>query len=98
MFIVTVTFDLKPGSASDFMPAMHRQARLSLEQESGCHQFDVCVDPENENSIFLYEQYTDKASFELHLAATYFKEFDSEVAPLVQEKHVNVWRLEEHAA
>lgn len=95
MFIVTVTFNLKPGGAAAFMPMMHRQAIVSLEREPDCHQFDVCVDPEDEHRVFLYEQYSDKAAFDLHLAASHFQKFDEEVAPLVLEKRVNVWKLEE---
>ena len=97
MFIVTVRFILKPESSATFMPAMRRQARLSVEREPGCQLFDVCQDPENENRVFLYERYADRASFDLHLASPHFLEFDAAVTPMVQEKQVRFWQLEEHA-
>jgi quinol monooxygenase YgiN len=98
MFIVTVVFNLKQGATVAFMLAMRRQALLSVEREPDCHLFDVCIDPENETRVLLYEHYTDRASFDAHLASGHFHEFDASVAPLVQEKQVNFWRLEEHAA
>lgn len=97
MFIVTVTFHLTPGNAAAFLPAMRQQAQLSVEKEPGCHLFDVCVDPDDEHRVFLYEHYTDRSSFEVHLASAHFLAFDETVAPMVREKHVNFWQLEEHA-
>jgi quinol monooxygenase YgiN len=98
MFIVTVMFNLKPGSAAAFMPAMRRQARLSVERERGCHLFDVCVDLESDTRVFLYEHYSNRASFDAHLESAHFLEFDAAVAPLVQAKQVDFWQLAEQSA
>ena len=43
--VVAVAFRLKPGTAGDFLPHMRAQARNSLDREPGCLQFDVCLDP-----------------------------------------------------
>jgi quinol monooxygenase YgiN len=38
-----------------FMPLMVDNARASREQEPGCRQFDVCLDPAAPNVAFPYE-------------------------------------------
>ena len=43
MYAVTVLFKVDDPRLSEFMDAMSRQARRSLEQDY--RQFDVCVDP-----------------------------------------------------
>ena len=43
MVAVTVLFEVDDPHLSEFMDAMSRQARRSLEQDY--RQFDVCVDP-----------------------------------------------------
>ena len=92
MFVVTVKFELVPGAEAAFMPLMHTQAKNSLELETECHQFDVCTDPEKPGTVFLYELYSDEAAFQLHLASDHFKQFDADVAALVQDKQVQLYQ------
>jgi quinol monooxygenase YgiN len=96
MYVVTVTFILKPGSADVFMPVMCRQAKLSLQLEDACQQFDIAVDPKDENRVFLYEIYDDESSFGVHLKSSHFREFGDSIAKLVQDKHVDCWELVEY--
>ena len=70
------------------MPRMTAQARNSLELESGCLHFDVCVAPEDARTVYLYEVYSDEAAFELHLQSNHFKQFDADVAALVKDKQI----------
>mgnify|MGYP001181923504 CR=1 FL=1 len=44
MFVVTVNFSVKRNQIEQFKPLMLENARLSLELEPGCKQFDVCFD------------------------------------------------------
>jgi quinol monooxygenase YgiN len=91
MFVVTVSFKLFPDKANDFQSAVLKQARNSLNFEVDCHVFDVCNDPDDATSIFLYEKYVSRAAFDVHLESDHFAEFDRLVAPWVQEKSVNTW-------
>ena len=91
MFAVVVTFDIKPQYMADFLPAMTENARLSLLDEDGCHQFDVCTDPARPTEVFLYELYTDAAAFDAHLASAHFKAFDALVAPMIAAKDVRTY-------
>lgn len=95
MFIITVTFILKPGKAGQFMPLMLHQARQSLQLETGCQQFEVCVDTEDENRVFLYESYNDKMSFDIHLASEHFQEFNKNAEDCLLDKRVDSWNLME---
>ena len=91
MYVITVTFTIKPDHLSDFMAVMLKNSKISLEKEKGCHQFDVCVDPENPNVVFLYELYTGKSAFEAHLASAHFNEFNKKTANWIEIKDVRAY-------
>lgn len=91
MFAITVTFVVKDRFVEEFTRAMIQQARNSLEREEACHQFDVCVDPENDTRIFLYELYSDREAFEYHLKTDHFLQFDKTVQPWLESKSVESW-------
>ena len=91
MFAVVVTFRIEAGAMDSFLPAMIANARTSLAEEPGCHQFDVCTDPARPDEVFLYERYTDRAAFDDHLASAHFKAFDARVAPMIAAKEVRTY-------
>ena len=91
MYVVTVSFDVKPESVDAFRIAMLEQAANSIEKEAGCHQFDVCFDPKQPHRCFLYEKYTDRTAFDLHLASDHFKDFNETVGPMLANKEVDHW-------
>ncbi len=88
MFVVTVTFTLKPGTRDIFLPLMAENASTSLREEPGCHQFDVCLgdDPE---TVFLYEVYDDSVAFSDHLESVHFQSFETAVADMIATKVVH---------
>ncbi|MFY0634550.1 MAG: antibiotic biosynthesis monooxygenase [Vannielia sp.] len=92
MYVVTVTFEPHPGQMDAFLPLMLDNARRSLEDEPGCHRFDVCLSADR-NSVFLYELYTDEAAFAAHVETPHFKAFDVAVADMVRQKSVNIYEL-----
>ncbi len=90
MFAVTVTFNLKPGAQKAFLPLVTENAVVSLREESGCQQFDVCIgdDPE---TVFLYEIYDDQAAFDVHLGTLHFKSFDQATSGMIASKTVQTY-------
>ena len=92
MYVITVTFTIKSAHLGEFMPAMLENAKASMEQEEGCHHFDVCSDPENPNIIFLYELYTDKSAFNSHLASTHFNDFNDKTTNWIVAKEVRAFQ------
>ena len=91
MFVVTVTFVIKRENLGEFMPVMARQAHNSLTREQGCVQFDVCQDQENPERVFLYEVYSDRDAFDVHLQTEHFLDFDKTVGPWTTSKVAEQW-------
>jgi autoinducer 2-degrading protein len=91
MYIVTVTFQIKPGHRAEFMPAMQANADESVLREPDCHQFDVCVASDDPHRVFLYEVYESAAAFQVHLAMPHFQTFNTLTAPWVEGKAVNTY-------
>ena len=91
MYVVTVTFEVAPNDADTFRTLMLEQAANSLAKEPDCHFFDVCFAPDSPTTCFLYEKYTDRAAFDVHLASEHFKTFDTAVQPMLVNKQVNTW-------
>lgn len=91
MFAVVVTFEIRPDKLGEFLPAMLKNAQTSLAEEPGCHRFDVCTDPARPSEVFLYELYTDRAAFDVHLASDHFRSFDAQVAGMIAAKDVRTY-------
>ncbi len=93
MYVIVVDFRIKLERLAEFMPLMLENARLSRETEPGCRRFDVCVDPADSASVFLYELYDDRAAFEAHLGTSHFKRFDAAASPMIASKAVRALEL-----
>ena len=62
-----VEFGVKPERRKDFLDLMRSHARMTLDQEPGCEQFDVLDPTEGGTSVFLYEVYRDAAALQEHM-------------------------------
>jgi autoinducer 2-degrading protein len=91
MYAVCVTFKIKNGEVTSFMEKMTENAQTSLQEEGGCLQFDVLSDPERPNEAFLYELYSDRQAFDLHLQSAHFKVFDAATLHMIATKQVQTW-------
>ncbi|MEM9473815.1 MAG: putative quinol monooxygenase [Pseudomonadota bacterium] len=91
MFVLVVEVVVKPGALEDFMPLMETNARASLADEVGCHQFDVVVQRDDPHRILLYEVYDDEAAFQTHKEMPHYKAFDMAAAPLMASKSAQVY-------
>lgn len=88
MYTVVVEFHIKPAHVQAFQQAIVENARLSVEQEAGCHQFDVCRDPADPSLFFLYELYDDEAAFQAHLRSAHFLSMNALTIPWIDSKDV----------
>lgn len=93
MYVVTVTFRIKPEHSEAFLTAIRDNAARSLADEPGCHRFDVAIGESGPETVFLYELYTDRAAFDAHLAAVHYKSFDAAVSDWVASKDVACYIL-----
>ena len=91
MFAVVVFFQVKVEFVNEFNTLILNNAKTSLEQESGCHQFDVCFDDDKPGEVFLYELYDDKAAFDVHLASEHFLAFAEASAQMVVSKTLHLY-------
>ena len=87
-YVVVVTFTIKPELFDVFIPLILSNARTSLSVEVGCHQFDVAIDADRPNEVFLYEVYEDRSAFDEHLESRHFKAFDVEAVDMIASKDV----------
>ena len=62
-FVLLVEFQIGPDNYARFHELIAENARLSVELEPGCSQFDVCRSKDDPARILLYEVYTDDDAF-----------------------------------
>jgi len=66
-----VEFSVKPERRQDFIELMKSHARMTLESEPGCEQFDVLDPgpdvPDESERVFLYELYTNETALAEHM-------------------------------
>ena len=60
-------FGVRPERRGDFISLMKEHARLSLETEPGCEQFDVLAQEGGETLVSFYELYRDRQALEAHM-------------------------------
>lgn len=86
MFVVLVQFIIKPENLDAFIERVEQQANDSLTFEDECHQFDVSISNDDPNLVLLYEVYTDRQAFDVHLDSDHFHDFNAKVTPWVESK------------
>lgn len=82
-FTVIAEFQVKPGQRDAFVELAHEDARRSLADEPGCHQFDVLIGEADPNLVVLHECYTDREAFETHMNMPHYPPFKSGSEPLL---------------
>lgn len=91
MYVVIVEFSIHAQHSKAFLARVRQQAEDSLNREADCHVFDVCVNPDQDGRVLLYEVYSDREAFEAHLQSDHFHEFDHSVRDWVEGKKVSVY-------
>lgn len=88
MFCVVVEFRIDPLHLDEFHQAIVANAELSVREEAGCFQFDVCRDPADASLFFLYEIYEDRSAFDAHLKTQHFLDMSALTEQWVEQKAV----------
>ena len=86
MRVIVVSFKVKPDCVDAFIAAARADAELSVANETGCHQFDVCVNPEDPTHFTFYEVYDDQDAIDAHRASPHFNEFANAIQDLIEER------------
>lgn len=82
-FVVIAEFPVKDGQRDAFLEHAHEDARQSLANEPGCHQFDVLTTADDDTQVVLHEAYTDRAAFDAHTAMPHYQPFKEATGPLL---------------
>jgi len=85
--VLVVTVNVQPEYVEKLKPAMLENAAKSA-QEATCHQFDVIVSQDDENTFMFYEVYKDKQALADHRQTPHFLKYWN----LMQELGDNVQR------
>lgn len=93
MFVVTVYLSIDPQQVASFRETVLKHANNSLTKEEGCRRFDVSFDPDNDTRVLIYEQYDDRAAFDVHTASDHFKWFGDTAGPWIADKQLDTWEL-----
>ena len=60
-----------------------------IEYEEGCIIYDILLNDEEPNTIYLYECYENKAALDVHNNASYFKEIiEKQLVPLIKAQKI----------
>ena len=76
------------GQLSKAERELTRRQSLFEHTATECHAFDVCVSPERENFVQLYEVYSARNVFDAHLNSLHFHDFNNTVQSWVSEKNI----------
>jgi len=79
-----VRIPVKPGLRAAALDALHRYVD-DLDEEPGTEAFLVCVDPDDDDVVWLYEWFRDDAALRAHREAPLFGRLMSELPDLVGE-------------
>jgi len=87
-YVITVDFNLHPGTLEPFLKLIKENAQKSLTDEPGCDRFDVLIEKGAPDHILLYEIYKDRAAFDVHLKSLHFAQFNAASQRYVRDKKV----------
>lgn len=73
-YVVAAIWRAKEGQADTILRVIEKMTPLSR-QEPGCSFYQAHRSPTDPNLFFLYEQYTDAAGYEAHMATPYFEQY-----------------------
>ncbi|RUX52050.1 antibiotic biosynthesis monooxygenase [Mesorhizobium sp. M4A.F.Ca.ET.050.02.1.1] len=87
-FVVIPEFRVRLEVKAAFLDAALDDARHSVGDEAGCHQFDVVCPEGAEDIVLFYEVYDDRAAFDEHLGTPHLKRFQAAMKALDVEETV----------
>lgn len=87
VLFVEFKFDTKDMNlAVELLTEMQNE---TIDNEEGCIAYDILLNPEEPNIVYLYECYENKAALDAHNNAVYFKKIVNEkLAPLIKAQKI----------
>ncbi|MDE0511941.1 MAG: putative quinol monooxygenase [Gammaproteobacteria bacterium] len=73
MILIFIKVDVVEGKEAEFERLVAQVAEQSLNNETGCHQYNLCKTTEHHNYVII-EKYENEAALEEHRNKDYFQE------------------------
>jgi (4S)-4-hydroxy-5-phosphonooxypentane-2,3-dione isomerase len=73
MFGILFRVEANPGKRQELIDLLRWSGEVGRDQEPGTLRFEFYQDPEDENRLYVYEAYRDRAAFEAHQQNEPFK-------------------------
>jgi quinol monooxygenase YgiN len=81
---ILVRIPSKPGMRAALLDVLHRYVD-DLDEEPGTEAFLVCIDPDDDDVVWLYEWFHDEESLQAHREAPLFARLMDEMPDLVAD-------------
>ncbi|MFD1218387.1 putative quinol monooxygenase [Microbulbifer celer] len=88
MFCIFIKVTLKPGCKDAYLKVIRQNAAASVENEPGCHRFDVLEDRESESLVYLYEIYASSEALQAHKETAHYRKDRPLINELIAEQEV----------
>ena len=92
---LVVEFKIKTGQRDKFLEIIEDHAYGTLSDEEGCQRFKVCVPDDDENGVWLFEQYRDEAALDIHKASPRLARNRERYADLIESRTIRVCRVQD---
>jgi len=91
-FVLAVSLKIKADCVDKFMAECLKNGKAARENEPGCKQFDILVDPKDPTRAMLYEIYVDEAAFEAHQQTPHFKHYLANALQYLESRERTFYR------
>ena len=87
--VLFVEFQFDADDMDRAIELLTEMQNQTIENEQGCIAYDMLLNEEKPNTIYLYECYENKAALDLHNSASYFKSIVNEkLSLLIKESNI----------
>jgi autoinducer 2-degrading protein len=87
LYVNAVDLDINPADMDAYMAALRENGAKAV-TEPGCREFNIHVQANSPNHVFIYEVYDSAAALEAHRATDHFKKYAAATAKMVAKRDV----------
>jgi quinol monooxygenase YgiN len=90
LYVNAVDLDIVPAEMDKYMAAIKENGAAAV-KEPGCREFNITVQANNPNHVFLFEVYDNEAALQAHRATEHFKKYQATTANMVAKREVRAF-------
>jgi quinol monooxygenase YgiN len=87
LYVNSVDLDIAPGQIDTFLAALRENGAEAV-KEPGCREFNIHVQANDPNHVFIYEVYDNAAALEAHRQTAHFKKYAAATGSMVAKRNV----------